>query len=401
MSKAKDVVIIGAGAVGCSIAYHLGKRGVASTIIEKESIGSRASGKAWAVISYPPIIMAAAVNPDSYFGMPDGESVTAWQDLYWSAYYRLESLSQDIFEKSQVDIAYGSVPMIQMAASEPAEKGNEMMMAYLKANNYSEHEWLDENDLKAMFPGILPQVRSGLMIPQLQVEPYKYTLGLGQASEAMGAEIKSGDVRGFETNGQRIKSVTLASGNRIEGDIFIIAMGPWSGAASGWLGQEVPMYITMEECLRVKSPPNYPLRSLTCGLEIISRIDGDLILAVAEVQSKMHYFESKKREDFDDSLSDEIKTVNIERAMSLLPELLKDAELVEHRGDLLAYGPAPYFHKPVLGRFPNWENGYIASRFGGYGINMSIGAGETMAHLIVDSEAPFETKQMVEILSPE
>jgi glycine/D-amino acid oxidase-like deaminating enzyme len=115
----------------------------------------------------------------------------------------------------------------------------------------------------------------------------------------------------------------------------------------------------------------------------------------------MHYFESKKREDFDASLSDEIKTVNIERAMSLLPELLKDAELVEHRGDLLAYGPAPYFHKPVLGRFPNWENGYIASRFGGMGINMSIGAGETMAHLIVDSEAPFETKQMVEILSPE
>ena len=53
MSKKHDVVIIGAGAIGCSIAYHLARRGITSTIIEKEYIGARASGKAWAVVSYP------------------------------------------------------------------------------------------------------------------------------------------------------------------------------------------------------------------------------------------------------------------------------------------------------------------------------------------------------------
>jgi heterodisulfide reductase subunit A-like polyferredoxin len=56
MSKKHEIVILGAGAVGCSIAYHLAKKGIRSTIIEKEAIGSRASGKAWAVISYPPCI---------------------------------------------------------------------------------------------------------------------------------------------------------------------------------------------------------------------------------------------------------------------------------------------------------------------------------------------------------
>jgi len=400
MSKTGRVVIIGAGALGCSIAYHLGKRGVASVIIEKESIGSRASGKSWAVISYPPYIMATAQTPDSYFGMPDGESVTIWQDLYWAAWYRMKNISLDIKEKSGVDIAFGSVPMVQIAASESAEKANRRMMSFLETNNYFEHEWLEAEDLKALFPGIIPNVRGGLMIPQLQVEPYKYTLGLGQAAETMGAEIKSGDVQGFETNGQKITSAILSSGTRIEGDVFIIAMGPWSQAASATLGQEVPMFVTMEECLRLKAPPGYPLRSLTCGLEIISRVDGDLILATAEVKSKMHYFESKKRENFDAGLSEEIKITNIERAVSLLPKLLQEAELVEHRGDLLAYGPAPYFHKPILGRFPRWENGYIASRFGGMGINMSVGAGETMAHLIVDGEAPFEIKNMVRHLSP-
>ncbi len=38
-----DVVIIGAGAIGCSIAYHLGKRGMRATVVERESIGTRAS----------------------------------------------------------------------------------------------------------------------------------------------------------------------------------------------------------------------------------------------------------------------------------------------------------------------------------------------------------------------
>ena len=53
-----DVVIVGAGVIGSSIAYHLGKRGMRSTMVERESIGARASGKAWAVIVYPPKVFA-------------------------------------------------------------------------------------------------------------------------------------------------------------------------------------------------------------------------------------------------------------------------------------------------------------------------------------------------------
>jgi len=46
-----DVAIVGAGVIGSSIAYHLGKHGMSSVVVERESIGTRASGKAWAVIS--------------------------------------------------------------------------------------------------------------------------------------------------------------------------------------------------------------------------------------------------------------------------------------------------------------------------------------------------------------
>ena len=41
-----DVVICGGGIIGCSIAYHLAKKGVKSTILECTDIACAASGKA-------------------------------------------------------------------------------------------------------------------------------------------------------------------------------------------------------------------------------------------------------------------------------------------------------------------------------------------------------------------
>jgi glycine/D-amino acid oxidase-like deaminating enzyme len=88
----------------------------------------------------------------------------------------------------------------------------------------------------------------------------------------------------------------------------------------------------------------------------------------------------------------------VEAAIELLPDL-KDAELIEHRGDLAAYIPGPTYVKPILGRLPDWENGYFATA-GGFGIHLSVGIGEIMADLIIDGEAPYHAKQMMERLSP-
>ena len=58
MSTRKDVIVVGAGVIGCSIAYHLGRRGVSTCIVDRESIATRASGKAWAVFTYAPAMLA-------------------------------------------------------------------------------------------------------------------------------------------------------------------------------------------------------------------------------------------------------------------------------------------------------------------------------------------------------
>src|SRR4029077_15091184 len=40
-----DVVIVGGGVVGCSIAYHLVRRGVKVVVVEREALGSQSTGK--------------------------------------------------------------------------------------------------------------------------------------------------------------------------------------------------------------------------------------------------------------------------------------------------------------------------------------------------------------------
>ena len=399
MSSRKDVIIIGAGAVGSSIAYHLARKGATSHIIEKESIGARASGKAWAVITYPPLMQVMEKIPDLTYWLPEGESYSYWTHLWWASYYRMAQMAVDIKEKGGIDIEYGEAPWTLVAMSEEEEQEMRFFQSFMQESGAHESEWTSIEDLKAIFPGINPKVRGGVTLPQLQVEPYKYTLGLAQSAEAMGAQISQGEVVGFGKKGERITSVNLASGKEIEAGAVVIAAGPRSGQISSYLGTETPIHPALIECLRVKAPYGFPMHSLggrSC--EILARVNGDIILSGPESGSRSEQFEGMARPDFDATLSeDEVEKI-LEAAIDLLPSL-KDAELIEHRGDVVAYAPGPTYVKPILGRLPDWENGYFATA-GGFGIHLSVGMGEIMADLIINGEVPYHVKQMMEHIRP-
>lgn len=47
MNKASDVIVIGAGVVGCAAAYYLAKRGVKVTVLERREVACGASRAQW------------------------------------------------------------------------------------------------------------------------------------------------------------------------------------------------------------------------------------------------------------------------------------------------------------------------------------------------------------------
>lgn len=395
MASRKEIVIIGAGVAGCSIAYHLAKQGVPSQIIEREAIAARASGKSWAVFAYPPRFVGMEGQArELLFSMPVG-SVCPWLELIWLGYHRLPDIALELRETGGVDIGYGELPWIRLVLTEQQEEASKAALALQREQGHYEGYWMEASDLKSLFPGINPQVRGGMVVPYLQVEPYRYTLGLAQAAEKRGVSFRQGEVVGFRKQRNRVIAAILATGTEVMADVFVLATGPWSSLSTSWLGKEMPVLINREQCVRMEVPKRLSSYGLTApnGLTIVPKVSGDVIVGhagLADLQTS-----------FDVGLTtEEMKMLLLDDAIDLLPTL-NEAKVVEQRGDLEGWSPPPRRIQPVLGRLPEWDNVYIATRFGTLGMMMSPGTGRVMADLIIaGGRPPARFKNMLEVLSP-
>ena len=68
------------------------------------------------------------------------------------------------------------------------------------------------------------------------VEPRAFTTGLMHAAQAHGAALRHGTVVDLmRRKSGAVRGVALATGEIVEGDAVVIAMGPWSILAARWL----------------------------------------------------------------------------------------------------------------------------------------------------------------------
>ena len=417
MAMKDGVIIVGAGAAGCSIAYHLARRGITSQIIDREGIASRASGKACAVWDYPPAtVLASDINlvvqsilADSDINLTVLSNLTDAElqseiaqrrqyaqrmvDLHWIGYNRLPEAIRELEERGGIDVEYRELPFIKIALSEEVEEAYKEEFSAFRSAGYYEGDWLEPDELQAIFPNINQKIKGGICLPGFKVEPYKYTLCLAQAAEKMGCTIRSGEVVGFGSQGSRVTSVVLASGTEIEATVIVLAMGPWIGQATSWLGKELPVELHRVQCIRVELTHPFPPYGIwTTEGAIIPESGNQILLDGFKGWPDLV-------PNFDSSLTEESKLSAIEMGTHLFPEI-ENGVIVEHRGDLDCWTPVLRI-RPVLGRHPEWDNVYLASRFGNCGMMVSLSAGELMAELIVrGGQAPYRVKKLLETLSP-
>ena len=105
-----EVVIVGGGIVGVSTAYFLGKAGVNSTIVERDSVGSHASGFAYGGLS----ALGGIGNPGPLSPVAAVISAAVWKTRSWS---RAEIFSVVL---GSIDIS-SSVPASAASYRPPAE----------------------------------------------------------------------------------------------------------------------------------------------------------------------------------------------------------------------------------------------------------------------------------------
>ena len=357
MSQSSDVVIVGGGVAGCAVAYYLGKAGVKTTLIEREGIGTQASGYA-----------AGGLNP--LHGVPAALRPLAMESfkLHLTLWGELKSATGSDFQARVV-----SMIKLTFEDTEQLSALQELLDLFEATEGFSAQR-LDAIEVHRLEPRVAPDVVRGLYLyGNGVVDSYLFTTALAKAAEQCGTTCQNGHVRGLQRSANRVTGVLLENGE-VACDTVVLAMGPWAKAAERWLGCSIPVEPLKGEILRMAvRGPALAHDLLGPDVSLYSRSDG-LVWCGATTEWR----------GFDQAPSDSARQFLLEGASRLMPAIA-DARLVRHTACLR---PVAADELPIIGQAPGWENVYLAGGAGKKGILLSTGIGTALADLIVGAKTP-------------
>nr|WP_234472870.1 FAD-binding oxidoreductase [Pantoea sp. S61] len=234
MINKKRIAVIGAGALGLSVARSLALTGAEVSIFERQSIGAGTSTTTFAWIN------SNGKNPESYHSL----NVAAMQEHY--------ALQQQAHSEGQWLIRTGTY---EWATDTAQQQRLEQRIAKLRQSNYAVVD-LSREQMKTR----VPEIRIDPRIERICHFPDECLLHLTiflahQWAEArrFGAKLHiNADVVDVQENGGSV-ALTLADGTVWQGEQVVLATGRWSQEIMGRMGLELAMI-----------DPNHP-NKIACG----------------------------------------------------------------------------------------------------------------------------------------
>ena len=345
MPESPDVVVIGAGVVGCSIAYYLAREGVKVTLLEREAIGSGATGSL--------SLLGAEFSPGASFEMAR------------VSYSEFLQIVPELESATGMDLLYQRRPSLRLALDdEEADLIKDLMV--WQQPHVSMH-WIDAQEVRAIEPRLSHSIIGAVYEDEsAQLDSYRLNLALGRGAELKGASILYREVTGLLTSGATISGVSTASGD-IHCDAVVVAAGTWSRAFTPWLGFPVPVRPMKGERLLLNYPGE-PLPVLISSPKrghMISRTDG--LTSVGSTGGRD--YDQKELfwgEEFDRQPTEAARLELLRRALDVFPDLER-AELVQQ---LAGSRPLSPDSKPVIGPVPGREGIYLATGHTTKGIHL-------------------------------
>lgn len=203
-----DVIVVGGGVIGLSIAWELSGHGAQVRILEQGRTGREAS---WAGAGFlPPGSLEHALTPES--------KLRAFSHSLW------DSWSDDLIAQTGIDNGYRVCGGLTLAFNDALEPDFDRWQS-----EGIEVERLDATDVKSIEPAVSSDIVDAFRLPQLaQVRNPRHLKALRSACLQSGVEILEGAaVVGWENAGTRITAARTHS-ERYEAAQFVIASGAWS-----------------------------------------------------------------------------------------------------------------------------------------------------------------------------
>ena len=361
-SRFPDVLIIGGGVIGCSIAYHLTRRGCRNVVVvERNTIGSGSTAKAAGgfrqQFSYETNVRLAmySINFFEHFHErlelpPDAEGV----DFHQIGYLFLLSTPEAFttFERSAA---------LQQRLGLPVEVLTPEQVG-------SRWPWLSVHDLVGAT--YCPTDGYG--------RPHNVMQAFATQAQRLGASFVEGaEVSAITRKAARIMTVETNQGSFSPGSVIICA-GPWSGELGRLAGVEIPVQPLRRMCF-VTDPFDAIPQDAPMTIEMPNtfhfRPEGAGFMLGTSDQDEPYGFHTTMRWEWLERV--------MEDAAKRVP-VLEQAKI--HHGWAGLYETSPD-HNAILGPIPGVENLLVATGFSGHGVMQSPATGMIMSEFILDGKA--------------
>ena len=361
MSNSADVVVIGAGVVGCSVAYYLAREGLSVTVLEREAIGSGASAHATGSLG----LLGAEFSAGPSF------------ELARASFDEFKRLVPELEDATGMDLLYQRRPSLRLALDDDEADLIKGFMEWQRP--YVSMRWIDAGEVHAIEPRLSPSIVGAVYEEEsAQLDSYRLNLALARGAELLGADMLYREVTGLVKDGSTIAGVKTASED-IRCGAVVVAAGTWSRAFTPWLGFPVPVRPMKGERLLL-SYPGEPLPVLISSPRrghMISRMDG--YTSVGSTGGRDYdRRELFLGEEFDRRPTGTARLELLQRAVDVFPDLER-AELVQH---LAGSRPLSPDGRPMIGPVPGIDNVLLATGHATKGIHLGPATGRIIADYV-------------------
>lgn len=354
--RTADVVIIGAGAIGCSIAYHLGLRGAKNVVVlEQESVGSGTTSKAAGGIrvQFPTEIEIAFSMESLAFFKSFHEHMGVNPHLRQVGYLFLLGSEQDVEQyKRQIVLQ--------------RQYGLDVRL-------------LTPQDAKAIVPQLrVDDLLAAVYSPQDgYADPHTVVQGYATKARECGVKIlEQTEVTGIRLEGDRVVGVDTTSG-AIDTRLVVNAAGPWATRVAEMVGTNVPVYprrrhIFVTEPFGDFVNPSPLVIDRTSGF--YCRTEGrSILMSPGDAQEVQGY-----KVTIDWSMAEETARKAVQRV-----PVLEQAGIMSGWAGLRPLTPDEH---AIIDYLPSVEGVLCAVGFCGHGFQHSPAAGRVVAEMILDGK---------------
>jgi glycine oxidase len=219
-----DVVVIGGGVIGLSIAWRSAASGLDVAIVDPEP----GSGATWAAAG-----MLAPVTEVHY-----GEETLLALNLASAGAW--PSFAAELESAAGMSVAYLRHGTLAVAVDE-GDRGWARQLFEFQVELGLEARWLSAREARSLEPALSPSVRSGMLAPQdHQVDNRLLFAALLEACRRDAVCFHRAKALVLESGGGMVEGVSLDDGSSVRAGSVVLACGAWSSSVGGVPAQVVP-----------------------------------------------------------------------------------------------------------------------------------------------------------------